>query len=673
MSPASLRSAWSAVSLDRRATRRDPGGACPWFRSLQLGRRAAAWLQGAPLWALATWCGLSVAADVLTGNYDPARTGATLSETRLDTKNVAPRTFGKVASFPVDGPVLAQPLVATDVAVGQGDRRDVLYVATGGNSVYAFDARSGAPDPLWRKVLDRLPGGAPGEPQGIVGTPVIDRSDRVLYVVAAMMDGDSGRFVLHALDLADGREKFGGPVAIAGAVQVDGTNVPFRPTRTRIAVQRAALALAQDKVIVAFGGDYFEGWVFAIDRRELGAVASAFCTTCASLAKSVSHVDYLDSACTFLGPGGGIWQSGRGPAVDERGMVYFFTGNKAHIIHKGCRVPPGTNACSACSDPAGCPCVGVGQPKVCRGPETCIANQSADRRLFDTNEALIRLDPGHGLALTGWWRPANWNIDGPDGLEKNDLDLGGSGPLLLPGRDRVIGGGKQGVLYLVDVAPGPAGCVASMASSCLGARGPNPLQSFAIAPPPPDPMSYYRHLLGGPVLWNRTTSAGGPRAYVWRENDVLRRYALDEGAFRDCHSSTPAPTATHDCASDAQGGEFIDHHPGGILALSARGDDPATAIVWAYTHLVGGGPGTLMAYRANPEAGSDGRLARLWDSDMCPGDRIDVGTEFAPPTVADGRVYMATGASRVDVFGLVPERDCTPPPAGGDGPGLLLQ
>lgn len=666
MSPGSIRFARTPASPDWTATRTVA-------RPLHQSRRfPTGWRWEAFAWVLTAVCALPLHADVLTGNYDAARTGANLAETRLAPKNVSPRTFGKLYSYPVDGPVLAQPLVASDIALANGDRRDVLYAATGSNSVYAFDARSGAPDPLWRQALDRLPGGVPAEPQGIVSTPVIDKSERALYVVAALMQGDSAKFVLHALDLADGREKFGGPIAISGAVQVDGTRIEFRPTRTRIAVQRAALALAQDKVIVAFGGDYFEGWVFAFDRRDLRAAPSAFCTTCASLAQSVSHVDYLDSACTFLGPGGGIWQSGRGPAVDERGMVYFFTGNKAHIVQKGCRVPPGTNACSACAEPGGCVCVGVGQPKVCRGPETCIANQSADRRIFDTHDALVRLDPGHGLALAGWWRPANWNIDGPDGLEKNDLDLGGSGPLLLPGRDRIVGGGKQGILYLLDVGARPTRCEPSLGNSCLGNRADNPLQSFAVAPPPPDPVSYYRHLLGGPVLWNRPASSGGPRVFVWRENDVLRSYAISDGTFRDCSSTSAAPTATHDCASDAQGGEFIDHHPGGILALSAQGGDPATAIVWAYTHLVGGGPGTLMAYRATPEPSAAGRLARLWDSDMCPGDRIEVGTEFAPPTVSDGRVFVATGAARVDVFGLVPERECVPQ-SGGEGPGLLLQ
>ncbi len=71
------------------------------------------------------------------------------------------------------------------------------------------------------------------------------------------------------------------------------------------------------------------------DKADLQRSPSVFCTTCVSRVAAVSGVEYLDPDCTFLGPGGGIWQAGRGPVVDGKGMVYFFTGNKAHIIKNG--------------------------------------------------------------------------------------------------------------------------------------------------------------------------------------------------------------------------------------------------------------------------------------------------------------------------------------------------
>jgi hypothetical protein len=36
-----------------------------------------------------------------------------------------------------------------------------------------------------------------------------------------------------------------------------------------------------------------------------------------------------------------------------------------------------------------------------------------------------------------------------------------------------------------------------------------------------------------------------------------------------------------------------------------------------------------------------------------------MGSQFIPPTVANGKVYLATGAGKVEVFGLLPARECT--------------
>jgi len=280
---------------------------------------------------------------------------------------------------------------------------------------------------------------------------------------------------------------------------------------------------------------------------------------------------------------------------------------------------------------------------VCRGPDTCIANQSPDGRSFDTHEALLKLDPARGLSIAGWFRPHNWNAPGIHGLEFNDLDLGGSGPLLIPGTSRLVGGGKEGVLYLLDAK--------------LPQDRATPLQSFAIAPAPNPPLQYYRHILGGPVLWPRPSDPDGSRLFVWRMNDTLRSYRVTD-RFADCDRRNVQPSGTENCRSIAASRERIDHHPGGILALSASGGKPDSAIVWAYTSLVGHGPGKLMAFRALPDATTPDRLEKIWESDTCPGDAIETGSTFAPPTISNGRVYVATGADRVDVFGLLPERPC---------------
>jgi hypothetical protein len=52
------------------------------------------------------------------------------------------------------------------------------------------------------------------------------------------------------------------------------------------------------------------------------------------------------------------------------------------------------------------------------------------------------------------------------------------------------------------------------------------------------------------------------------------------------------------------------------------------------------------------------QLTKLWDSEVCEEDRLEGGSDFIPPTVANGKVYLATGANKVEVFGLVERRHC---------------
>jgi hypothetical protein len=600
--------------------------------------------------------GMAAPGDVLTQGYNADRTGAQLEETTLNVDTVRPSTFGKVASLPVDGYVHAQPLVVNDLRMPDGASVDVVYVATGNNSVFAFDVTEDRRRLLWKRHLGVASAERGRSDIGILSTPVIDRATGTLFVVTGAIEDGTGRYALHALDLRDGRDGHGGPVPVAGSVTVDGEAIAFDPTDKRIAVQRAALALAGGKLIVAFGGDFFEGWVFAFDTADLRRPPSAFCTTCVSRVRSISGVDYLSAACTFIGPAGGIWQSGRGPVVDPRGRVYFFTGNKAHIVRPGCLIPEGANECATCAVPGGCPCTGVGQEKVCRGPDTCHANRSLDGRSFDVNDALVKLDPAESLRVVGWFRPHYWNAGGMHGLEFNDLDLGGSGPLRIPGTSRLIGGGKDGVLYLLDAE--------------LPQDRPAALQSFVIAPPPNPPLQYYRHILGGPVLWPRADDPDGSRLYVWRTNDTLRSYRITD-RFADCDRRDVRPPGTENCRSIATSLDRIDHHPGGNLSISAHGTIAGSAIVWASTSFVGNGPGKLMAFDAIPRPAAPDRLEKLWDSDACAGDAIEAGSTFAPPTVSKGRVYVATGADRVDVFGPISARPCEFAPGPEGAPTLL--
>jgi hypothetical protein len=255
-----------------------------------------------------------------TYHNDNLRTGQNLFETTLTPANVNSDTFGRLFAYGVDGQVYAEPLYVPAVNVPGKGVHNVVYVATENDSVYALDADQALP-PLWYvSFLDAAENVTPVSSQavnsgditpeiGITSTPVIDPATGTLYVVAKTMQGNGAcEQRLHALDIATGAEKFGGPVLIRASTGANEGNVVWQPL---IQNQRSALLLAGGVVYVAFAshGDQgaYHGWVLAYDAATLAILAV-----------------YVD---TPKGLRGGIWQTGNGPAADSDGNIFVLTGN----------------------------------------------------------------------------------------------------------------------------------------------------------------------------------------------------------------------------------------------------------------------------------------------------------------------------------------------------------
>jgi len=96
--------------------------------------------------------------NVLTWHNDNQHTGQNLQETILKPTNVTPTKFGKLFSYPVDGMIYAQPLYVQGVTIN-ATTHNVVYVATENDTVYAFDADSAAlnPTPLWQTSFSNPP------------------------------------------------------------------------------------------------------------------------------------------------------------------------------------------------------------------------------------------------------------------------------------------------------------------------------------------------------------------------------------------------------------------------------------------------------------------------------------------------------------------------------------
>jgi hypothetical protein len=151
------------------------------------------------LWA--TWlgtlfasaAGFSQTGDVLTYHNDNGRTGQYLQEEVLSHASVNTNHFGKLRILPVDGKVDGQPLYAAGVNLPGKGLRNVLYVVTEHDSVYAFDADT--TNKFWQVSMlgtGEVPSDSRSCTQvtpeiGITATPVIDRQlgpNGTIFVVA---------------------------------------------------------------------------------------------------------------------------------------------------------------------------------------------------------------------------------------------------------------------------------------------------------------------------------------------------------------------------------------------------------------------------------------------------------------------------------------------------------
>jgi hypothetical protein len=260
--------------------------------------------------------------DVLTYHYSIFRQGADVQETILTPGNVNSTMFGKINFFNTDGKVDAQPLFVNKVSIG-GNLNDVVYVVTENDSVYAYAANSGR---LFWHVSALGTGETPSDdhgcsqisPQiGITDTPVIDKRNGpngTLYFVAMTKDS-SGHYHqrLHALDLVNGSELFGGPVEITATYPGTGDGsqngqVIFNPGQF---AERAAILEFTTTLYISFTSHCdirpYTGWLMAYNSRTLAQT-------------SVINL-------TPNGHGGAVWMAGEGLAADSVGNIYFLVGN----------------------------------------------------------------------------------------------------------------------------------------------------------------------------------------------------------------------------------------------------------------------------------------------------------------------------------------------------------
>jgi len=344
--------------------------------------------------------------SVLTQHNDNTRAGWNYNEKALNTSTVNVQHFGKVFTVSVDGDVYSQPLVVGNVSIGGGGgSRNVVYVATVNNTVYAFDGDNG--HVYWQKSYTvsgmrppratDMTGACGGNYNnfssgiGIVGTPVIDSTTGTMYFVARSTNTAGSTYVqyLHAVSILDGNDVTS-PKAITASVSGNGDGsvggtVTFDPQKEN---QRQGLTLLNGIVYVTFSShcDWgpYHGWILGYDA--------------ATLQQQIVYNDTPD------GYAGGLWQSGGGMSADANGSLYVVTGNGS------------------------------------------VGDSIDPTNLTNRGTSALKLTPsGSALTVASYFTPTNYQS-----LNDGDLDYGTGGAFLIPNSAYYLTAGKDGNLYLLN-------------------------------------------------------------------------------------------------------------------------------------------------------------------------------------------------------------------------------
>jgi hypothetical protein len=526
-------------------------------------------------------------ASTLQMSADSSVTGWYPNEPSLSPANVTGGDFGEIFDTQLDGAVYAQPLV---------DQPTVLTV-TGNDYAYGLNSTTGAiewqhsygtpADPLTNNGCGDI-----GNDLGITGTPVIDPSTGIAYFVAAEeVDGVAADF-MEAVDVQTGATPQGWPtggVPMVGSADNDSGTVFNGDYQT----QRPGLILVNGVVYAAFGSqcdyDNWEGWLVGVSE------SSASITTMWSTEEDVSDTG-------FEQPGGGIWESGSAPVVDN-GDIFFATGNGD--------IPTGPE------------------------PGTDTSNTTY-------GEAVVELGTnGSGqLQVVDWFMAAD-----AQSLNNQDGDLGSGGPVTLPASmgttddpDPMVEDGKQGILYVLNMAD---------------------LGGYQQGPSDGDDVEYETPQSDGSV-WGKAGVWPGDGGYIYYQTSGATPLSTTGGALNVFQRVDTDGALSFQLVGSTANSDNTFGYGSGSPIVTSDGTASGTALLWIiHANSSTGTDSQLEAFDPVPEnPGSDGTLEQVWSSAPF------TSTVFSQPSVDNGILYVGTKDDTLLGFGAVPSS--TPAIAGSD-------
>jgi len=521
--------------------------------------------------------------NVPTWHFDNGRSGWNNKETSLSPGNVNSKTFGKLFSYLVDGYAYAEPLLMSNVTIN-GATHNVLYVATEHDSVYAFDADTyGSGTPLWHVSLLQS-----GE------TPVTAGPIQPYQGVTStpVIDPASNTMYVVSAHRTASVSSFRlnaldittGAQKFSGPVTIQASVPGTNSTAVNGVVSLPGSCIQRAALLLANGNVYL-----GFGNCHSGWLLAYDAHTLARTGVFNASPN-IDGEGTY-GGAGGIWMGSGGPVADNAGNVYVSTGN------------------------------GPWDGKTAFG------------------DSILKLSPT--LQLEDYFTPNDYRF-----LNCHDGDLAAGGLLLIPGSSNLVGGGKNGKLFLVNSAnlgqeqASDAGAVqtiffesdlsAPYSATCTDASGDHTTQgnSYEIF----GTAAFYNGSIYLGVTPTTPTAPAGVREFVY-SGKLSYGAETTPSILQGTRGTTPFVSS--------------DGSANGILWMIDTGQPLQTSSTPTKS--------TLRAYDANDLG------AELYDSGENAADMPGFGIKFTSPVVANGKVYISTGhdlttvtnpQGEIDVYGL---------------------
>jgi hypothetical protein len=282
--------------------------------------------------------------------------------------------------------------------------------------------------------------------------------------------------------------------------------------------------------------------------------------------------------------------SGHQDTAPYHGWLFGYDGVSLRRVLIKCTTPNGADG-GIWQSGAGLTADALGNVYLSTGNGTFDANTGGS----DYGETVMKMNAITGMVVTTYFTPENFQA-----LNDVDADVGSVGTILLPGEQYALAGSKAGVFFLMNTA--------ALGGYSSGAD--------AIVQEWPTGVSQF----SDPVFYNNIL-------YEWGRQAPAVAYQFNGSSFNAAPLMTGADYTTFGYSNEP------------AMAISADGNTPGTAILWASQSVSGQSNG--LSYQGVFSAYDASTLNRIWSSeDNHSRDDLGGWAKWATPTVANGKVYI---------------------------------